>query len=205
MIAAGNLSQEDTKQSAQIIKTETDRITTIIRQLLDFARRSTPNRAAVDLCQLVTETTDLLAPLAEKRNVTIRNLAAQRTFPASVDAGQVQQVLTNLIVNAGEAMPDGGEVEIDVRREIVRRPDGEQPTEGPYLVLSVKDQGMGISEEDRDQLFEPFFTTKDVGEGTGLGLSIAYGIVQEHGGWIDVQSQRGKGSCFTVYLPAEVE
>jgi signal transduction histidine kinase len=203
MIASGKLSDDETKKSADIIKQESDRITSIIRQLLDFARRSSPKRTSVDLSALVDETVEFLEPLAEKRGVSIERTGSQESFVCNVDAAQIRQVLTNLMVNGAQAMPDGGRVEVSIRRQQVRPPEDESAAERPYLAVSIQDQGSGIAEEDMEQLFEPFFTTKDIGEGTGLGLSIAYGIIQEHGGWIDVQSELGQGSCFTVYLPTD--
>ena len=177
-------------------------MTKIIRQLLDFARASTPHKAAVDLRQVVGQTVDLLRPLAEKRNVELRLAAGGEPAVAEIDAGQIQQVLTNLIVNAVEAMPGGGKADIAVRSQAACPPDGGDARPSSYYAVEVRDEGVGIAEEHVWRLFEPFFTTKDVGEGTGLGLSIAYGIVQEHGGWIDVTSRPGAGSCFVVFLPA---
>lgn len=92
-------------------------------------------------------------------------------------------------------------MEVLIRRTHARPPEDCEALEGDYLCVSVRDDGIGISEDNMRHLFDPIFTTKDVGEGTGLGLSIAYGIVSEHGGWIDVVSEPGKGSCFSVYLP----
>ncbi|MGB6042956.1 MAG: HAMP domain-containing sensor histidine kinase [Pirellulales bacterium] len=205
MIASGNLSEEEMKKSAEIIKNESNRIAIIIRQLLDFARRNTPKRTSIDMRQLVDQTVDLLAPLAEKKGVNIQCIADSQPFRCQVDTGQMQQVITNLLINAVQAMPNDGGVDVDIRRAHVDPPETEEAAAGEFLVLTVRDNGLGIAEEDLEQLFEPFFTTKEVGEGTGLGLSIAYGIVQEHGGWIDVQSEIDKGSCFTVYLPLEID
>ena len=112
---------------------------------------------------------------------------------AEIDAGQIQQVLTNLIVNAVEAMPGGGKADIAVRSQAACPPDGGDARPSSYYAVEVRDEGVGIAEEHVWRLFEPFFTTKEVGEGTGLGLSIAYGIVQEHGGWIDVDQPAGSG------------
>jgi signal transduction histidine kinase len=201
LIASGRLSPEDVHKSAVTIKSEADRITTIIRQLLDFARRNTPQRKTIDVNEVVRQTLELLKPIAEKRHYTFEVINQPLTLMLHVDAGQMQQVLTNLIVNAGEAMPHGGAVEIAMSRQPVTPPHGSGCAVGEYARLDVTDHGEGISPEIIDQIFEPFFTTKQVGEGTGLGLSIAYGIVQEHGGWIDVRSELGKGSCFSVYVP----
>ena len=101
-------------------------------------------------------------------------------------------------------MPDGGRIEIGFRRQTARSPEDPGAVEQNYLCVYVRDEGAGISPDNLQHIFEPFFTTKDVGMGTGLGLSISYGIVQEHGGWIGVESERGKGSTFSVYLPQEV-
>ena len=124
---------------------------------------------------------------------------------AEIDAGQIQQVLDEPAVNAIQAMPDGGQVQIRHRAAASgRSPAGATAAERPVGLLRHRGPrpGRRHSEEHMQQLFEPFFTTKEVGAGTGLGLSIAYGIVQEHGGWIDVTSRVGEGSCFTVFLPA---
>jgi signal transduction histidine kinase len=124
---------------------------------------------------------------------------------ACVDSGQIQQVLTNLIVNAIQATPSGGRVTVAVTKEHGQSPLGAPSYSGDCFCLSVADTGHGIAEDVRERLFEPFVTTKDVGQGTGLGLSIAYGIVQEHGGWVDVKSEVGRGSLFRVYLPERRE
>jgi two-component system NtrC family sensor kinase len=203
LIASGRLSDEDVRKSAVTIKSEADRIATIIRQLLDFARRNTPQRKAVDLTEVTRQTLALLTPIVEKRHCTLDVVRQPPSLTLQVDSGQIQQVLTNLIVNASEAMPGGGAVEIAITREQAAPPQGSECVRGEYARVDVIDYGEGISPEFIDQVFEPFFTTKQVGEGTGLGLSIAYGIVREHGGWIDVRSELGKGSCFSVYLPME--
>ena len=204
LIASGRLSQEEVHKSAVTIKSEADRITAIIRQLLDFARRNTPQRKSINLNEAVRQTLELLKPIAEKRHCNLAIVSQPSSLMLNVDAGQLQQVLMNLIVNAGEAMPNGGSVEIAINQQSVTPPQGTGCAAGKYARVDVTDHGEGISPEIIDQIFEPFFTTKQVGEGTGLGLSIAYGIVQEHGGWIDVRSELGTGSCFSVYLPIEV-
>ena len=203
LIASDKLNDEQRKESALTIKGEADRMAATIRQLLDFARRNPPRKASVDLRQVAEQTVELLAPLAEKRNVEIRLSSGEEPINAMVDVGQVQQVLTNLIVNAMHASSENGEVEVAVERRQATPPEEHGGAAGEYDCIRVTDHGQGIKPEDMDQLFEPFFTTKDVGEGTGLGLSIAYGIVREHGGWIDVESTLGKGSRFSVYLPRE--
>jgi signal transduction histidine kinase len=200
LIAGGELSDDDVRGSAATIKAEADKITAIIRQLLDFARPSTPQRASIDLRHVVRQTVDLLSSLAEKQHVQILVRGCDEPRVAEVDASQIQQVLTNILVNAIHAMPDGGDVTVTLRCENGTPPGGVQGEACDFVSIAMQDEGTGIAPEQMEQIFEPFFTTKDVGEGTGLGLSIAYGIVQEHGGWIDVVSDPGRGSRFTVYL-----
>jgi two-component system NtrC family sensor kinase len=203
LIASGKLNDEEVRKSAHTIKDEADRITGIIRQLLDFARRGTPQRAVVDLRDITRQTVDLLGPMAEKRQVTISTDLGESPLRARVDVGQIQQVLTNLTVNAMQAMPEGGEIKVTLGTANAVSPNDSAAGPQTCFRLSVQDGGQGITEGDLPHLFEPFFTTKDVGEGTGLGLSVSYGIAQDHDGWIDVNSVPGQGSCFTVYLPQE--
>jgi two-component system NtrC family sensor kinase len=118
-----------------------------------------------------------------------------------VDAGQIEQVLANLVTNAVDATPDGGAVIVHLAEEEATPPAGLDAKSGLYLRLDVRDEGTGIRKEDLARVFEPFFTTKEVGQGTGLGLSVAHGIVDDHGGWIAVRSEPNHGSCFSVYLP----
>jgi two-component system NtrC family sensor kinase len=106
---------------------------------------------------------------------------------------ELQQVFLNLVLNAAQAIPERGTIRIET-----------EPHDGA-VVVHVVDDGSGIAPEHLDRIFDPFFTTKAVGEGTGLGLAVAHGIVQEHGGWIDVRSEPGRGSCFRIWLPREVE
>jgi signal transduction histidine kinase len=203
LISSGRLPDDEVHRSAVIIKSEADRIATIIRQLLDFARRNTPHRKPTDLVQLTRQTIQLLTPIAEKRQSHIDLQAPAHPLSLDLDSAQIQQVLTNLMVNAVESMPRGGPVQVTIDELAAAPPDQTPPRPTPCVRLAVCDKGQGIAPEIQEQIFEPFFTTKDVGEGTGLGLSIAYGIVQEHGGWIEVESQPGQGSCFSVYLPRE--
>jgi two-component system, NtrC family, sensor kinase len=201
LITSGKLTPEEIGLSATAIKTEADKMTKIIRQLLDFARVGTPRKVAVDLRQIVSQTVDLLRTIAEKQKVRLDFTPGNDPAVANVDTGQIQQVLMNLVVNAVQAMPQGGEVDIVIRRQSTAQPKTGGNGKSDYYGIEIRDEGVGIPDENMPHLFEPFFTTKEVGDGTGLGLSIAYGIVQEHGGWIDVASRPGEGSCFTVFLP----
>jgi len=202
MIASGEVEGEASQASARIVVQQSETITRIIRQLLDFARRTTPSATQESLNALASSTLTMLGPLAEKSHC---HLAFVDGAPVSVwlDRGQVQQALTNLVMNAVQAMPSGGEVKVSVGTEKLTPPADVGGTSARFATLSVKDEGEGIAPELLPRIFEPFFTTKDVGEGTGLGLSVAWGIVRDHHGWIGVDSEPGKGSRFTIYLPLE--
>jgi CheY-like chemotaxis protein len=121
-----------------------------------------------------------------------------------MDQTQVERVIVNLVVNARDALPDGGTIAVEAANRTLKEPEvnrsnGEQP--GEYVVLAVRDTGLGMSQEVKDHLFEPFFTTKEVGRGTGLGLATVHGVVTQAGGWIRVRSTQGQGTVFEVYLP----
>lgn len=201
LIASGRLDADQTRESALAIKSEADRMTNIIRQLLDFARRGTSQRSSIDFRHVADQCAELLRSMATKQNVQLV-VNGEGPLMANVDPAQMQQVLTNLVVNSIQAMPAGGTVSIELEHKSTQPPGAPNASTEPYCCLSVSDEGVGISAEDRQHLFEPFFTTKDVGEGTGLGLSVSYGIVQDHDGWIVVQSVPGRGSRFTVFLPS---
>ncbi len=203
LIASGKLSADQVSESAQTIKGESDRMAVIIRQLLDFARHRTPNRIRVNLYEVAHQTKDLMSPLAHKGNVTLQLEDCSKEVMAYVDVGQIQQVLTNLIVNAVQAMPLGGTITMRVGRRPAKPPEAQDSSAVQYDFIDVQDEGEGISDEAIDHIFEPFFTTKQIGEGTGLGLSLSYGIIKEHGGWISATSHLGKGSCLSIYLPPE--
>ncbi len=205
MLAVEELPLPEVIENAHIIREQADRMTSIIRQLLDFARRGTPQKALFALGDLVQRVMRILKPIAEKHNVTITCSPAQCDTTLAADSGHVEQVLTNLLVNAIQAMPTGGPVEVSITRERVQPPADHGGPSGDYLCLTVMDRGEGISPENIDRIFTPFFSTKEAGKGTGLGLSIAYSIVRSHGGWIAVQSDVGTGSRFSVYLPAEAQ
>ncbi|WNG20830.1 ATP-binding protein [Cystobacter fuscus] len=200
MIASGEAEGEEVPEYARIISQQVQHMTGIIRQLLDFARRRTPQRAPEDLTQLVERTLALLRPLAARRHVTLDQEAAGPLM-LELDAGQIQQALTNLIVNGMQAMKQGGVLRVRLGRERALPPKDLGGPEAEWVRLDVRDEGEGIAPEVLPHVFEPFFTTKDVGEGTGLGLSVSYGLIRDHGGWISVSSEPGRGSCFSIFLP----
>jgi CheY-like chemotaxis protein len=139
-----------------------------------------------------------------KKEISVYEEYEDGIWPVEVDQGQLQQVLLNLFVNAGQAMPGGGDLTLGTKKVILgaqaAKPFGLPP--GRYVRTSVSDTGAGIDEGTRQRIFEPFFTTKEFGCGTGLGLASAYGIIQNHQGTIDVYSQVGEGTTFLIYLPA---
>jgi signal transduction histidine kinase len=202
MIADGDTTEEETVAYARIIVEAVDKMTRIIRSLLEFARRKGPQKAPQALEPAIARTLELLGPLGAKKGVALE-LRASKVRPVEVDLNQFEQVVTNLVVNAIQSMSRAGTVCVSLTEERVKPPADIGGGEGPHVRVAVTDEGAGITEEHVAHVFEPFFTTKDVGEGTGLGLSVAYGIVREHGGWIEVRSEPGKGATFAVFLPLE--
>ena len=197
---------QDTAEALKELEVETKRAANLTRQLLMFSRRSVIQSRIVDLNELVQNLLKMLRRLLGE-NITI-TFDSQTQLPAvEVDIGMIEQVLMNLAVNARDAMPRGGKLTISTgslelgeaaaKLHSERRP-------GAFVTLTVADTGVGMNESTLKRIFEPFFTTKDVGKGTGLGLPTAHGIIKQHHGWIEVQSQPDHGSTFTVYLPVKV-
>jgi two-component system, NtrC family, sensor kinase len=202
MLVGGEVQGEEARSSARVISEQAASMTRIIRQLLDFARRRAPERVEHDAGALVTRTLELLRPLAQKKGVSLE-VECPPGLVLEVDAAQLQQVLTNLVMNGVQAMRGPGRVCVRVSPERRSSPETPDAPAQPWVRLSVEDEGPGIPPEVLPHIFEPFFTTKDVGEGTGLGLSVSYGLVQDHGGFIVVESPAGgpSGTVFHVYLP----
>lgn len=205
MICDGTVSNSSDaiQRNAGTIKSQADRMTTIIQHLLDFARQRPPERVRSDGVDVVRQAVELVSCLGYEATVHLEVEGDAGAHVAEMDPVQIQQVMTNLIENALQAMPAGGDARVRVASAMAEPPEGFDAPPGRFLQFTVEDQGAGIAEEHLTRVFDPFFTTKDVGEGTGLGLSITYGIVREHGGWIDVWSRLNEGSRFTVYLPQE--
>jgi len=180
-----------------------ERAATLVRQLLLFSRRQPMRFEPLDLSALVDGMTKMLVRLLGEP-VTLTAICAPDLPAVNGDAGSLEQVLMNLVVNARDAMPSGGRITVRVERARFTDQDGAFPgvKPGDYLCLVVEDEGVGMDEATLERIFEPFFTTKPPERGTGLGLAVVYGIVEEHGGWIKVYSEPGLGSTFRVYLPA---
>ena len=186
------------------IRTATERAVGLTRQLLSIGRKPSPVSAAMDVNLLVGNMGKMLERMVGE-NIRIRYDLAQAGTYVHGDAEQVEQIVLNLVVNAGDAMSGGGEVGVSTcLREVSA---GEAAARGipwragKFVCLSVRDTGTGIPAEVLPHLYEPFFTTKGKGKGTGLGLSTVYGIVKQHGGWMDLETAKGRGTTFTAYLP----
>jgi signal transduction histidine kinase len=187
---------------ADAIRRAADRGAGLTRQLLAFSRPHQAAATVVDLVEIVGRMEPILRRLVLDK-IAIRVTAARPSIPVRADETSLNQVVLNLVVNARDAMPDGGTASIDTKvialTETLALSLGVAP--GEYAGISVTDTGRGITPEVQRHLFEPFFTTKPPDQGTGLGLSIVYGIVKGLGGAVDVVSEPGRGSTFTIYLP----
>jgi signal transduction histidine kinase len=201
MIAAGEANAAEVATSGRVILEQAGHMTGLIRQLLNFARRQGPRFGAISLRAVATATIDMLRPFAVKRRVEI-TVVAPHDDPLliSADQSQIQQAITNVVMNGLESMSAGGRLAVTLDTCRGRRPNDHEAVDDDYARIIVEDQGEGIAAENVPRIFEPFFTTKGIGEGTGLGLSVAYGIVEEHRGWIDVDSAPGRGSRFTIWI-----
>ena len=174
----------------------------LTRQLLGFARRGKYEVRRLDVGRLLAEGSRMFG--RTRKDIRIRLDCADDLWSVHADQGQLEQVLLNLYVNAGQAMPDGGRITIQAHNRQVDAQEAEalQIEAGPYVKISVRDTGVGMDEALQQKIFDPFFTTRAVGRGAGLGLASAYGIVRNHGGTLAVDSRSGEGAAFTIYLPA---
>jgi len=180
------------------IRKATDRAAMLTRQLLAFSRKQVLMPELLNLNGVVLELESMLRPLIGE-DVELTTQLDPALGPIEADPGQLHQVVMNLVVNARDAMPDGGAITIaTANSEVGENDDAIEP--GRYVTLTVRDNGEGIDEPTLRQIFEPFFTTKDAGKGTGLGLATVYGIVKQSGGYVAVDSELGVGSAFTIYL-----
>src|ERR1043166_2507284 len=192
------------RESVRQISLAAERAANLTRQLLMFIRKQTMQPRLLDLNEVIANIFKMLRALAGDQVTLRRNLAASLP-PIHADPGMLEQVLVNLAVNARDAMPKGGLLQIETfHAEIDAAYVQQQPEARPglFVGVSVSDSGHGMDARTLERIFEPFFTTKEAGKGTGLGLALVYGIVKQHQGWLEVQSQPGKGSPFKVFLPA---
>jgi PAS domain S-box-containing protein len=188
---------------AEAIQQASDRATTLTRQLLAFSRKQLLELKVIDVNAIVTDMERLLRPLIGE-DIQLTTSLAPNVGCTRADAGQLEQVIMNLVVNAKDAMPGGGEICIRTASVILDdsyRPENTFIKNGPYVMISVSDTGQGMDRETQVRIFEPFFTTKEKGKGTGLGLSTVYGIIKQSGGYVFVQSELGRGTIFTIYFP----
>ena len=174
----------------------------LTRQLLGYARKGKYEVRPINLNQIVKESSETFG--RTRKEILIYRELAEDLSSVMADAAQIQQVLMNLFINAADAMPGGGDLFLKTMN-VTHEDIGDKPYKpksGDYILLKVKDTGTGMDQKIMDRIFEPFFTTKDLGRGSGLGLASVYGIIKGHGGYIDVESKKGQGVTFNIYLPA---
>lgn len=198
LIAEDPQADEAARASAKVIIGQSEQVTRLVKQLLVFARPREAERQPVALDALARTVAEVVRPLASRKPVEL-DVSALVAAPSTGDPVLLQQAITNLVVNALHACGRDGHVCLETGR--LQRPRPGTEAEARWVWLSVADDGVGIAEELQASIFEPFFTTRPAGEGTGLGLPIVTSIVEEHGGFLTLESTRGRGSTFTLYLP----
>lgn len=192
------------------IKQNANRAANLVRQLLAFSRQQSLQPKVLNLTDILAEITHLLRRLIGK-GIELKVQHGRNLGLVKADQGQLEQVIINLAINARDAMGAGGRLEIRTRNQQLEEPlrrGGDRVPPGRYVLVEIEDSGQGIAPENLERVFEPFFSTKDVGEGTGLGLSTAYGIIKQTGGFVFIDSQVGRGTTVSLYLPqheAEVQ
>jgi signal transduction histidine kinase/ActR/RegA family two-component response regulator len=194
---------EDSVKSLTHITSGVERTAKLIRQMLAFSRKQVMQREVKDLNTVATNVADMLGPMLGE-SISIRRVLAGKPLNVLADTAMIEQGIVNLAVNARDAMPKGGQLTISTSEIVVTEADLPAKAErraGQFARISVADTGCGMDSTVIDHLFEPFFTTKDVGKGVGLGLATVYGMVKQHQGWMEVESQPGKGACFHIILP----
>ena len=209
IIGYGSLLQADIGEDSHLISrlehilTSAGKAAKLTRQLLAFSRKQIMSPKPVNLNDIIRDMEKLLTRLVSE-DIEIKIMLSEKDLTIMADSGQIEQVIMNLATNARDAMPHGGQLTITT--ETFRMESGFIKEKGfgkrgRYACISVADTGEGLDERTKERIFEPFFTTKDVGKGTGLGLAVVYGIVSQHNGYIDVQSELGRGTTFKIYLP----
>ena len=189
MLADGDLPEDSRREYVEQMQRSVMRISGIIRELLDFARPTEDPLGEGDAALAVRSAVKLCDPQKRFRELEMSCLGSEGELPVVLSTGRLEQVMLNLLFNAADASQPGQQIEVSVNR-------GET-----QVTICVADQGHGIGEEELRRIFDPFFTTKDPGQGTGLGLAVCYGIIQTCGGTMDVSSQVGVGTTFTVVIP----
>ncbi len=193
-------------QDIMQIKQNANRAASLVRHLLAFSRKQTLRPQVLDLGEVLSDLTMLLRRLIGEK-VTLKVVHGRDLWPVKVDISQFEQVIVNLAVNARDAMPGGGRLELrtgNVTAKECERFHAKGMPAADYVLVEVSDTGTGIPAKIVDKIFEPFFSTKDVGKGTGLGLSTVYGIIKQTGGFVYVDSAEGKGATFRIFLPRHV-
>jgi signal transduction histidine kinase len=192
------LEDKEIQKNLDIIIHQTERITKIIQQLLGFVRKKKPERKPLKINTLLEATLDLLDHQIQKQCIRVEKAMGENLPPVIGDPDQLQQAFLNLLLNAIQAMPEGGTLRLSALSKKISK-GGLEEAQRQYMEVWVGDTGLGMERDAIQNIFNPFFTTKDTG--TGLGLMVTQGIIQDHEGWIDVVSEVRKGSVFKVYLP----
>ena len=184
------IDEVETKEILDDIMAQTERASKIVRNLLDFSRAQSSETQDMYIDFVIHKTTDLIANELQIHKISLKKDIADMLPQVNGDLHKLQQVFLNLIINAEQAIGDFGSIIVKVR-----------VTDNGFIRTDIIDNGPGITQENLEQVFDPFFTTKEAGKGTGLGLSIVYGIIKKHNGYIEVSSELGEGTTFSVYLP----
>lgn len=188
---------DEVRADLEIVKTQTERVRKIVKSLLDFSRQTVIQTESTEINQLIKDSVGLMKNQALIKDVTLSFHGADSLPTLTLDQNQLQSVLINMIINALDATPAGGHIDIQTMKVDA---NGQRGVE-----ISIADTGSGISPDHMNQIFDPFFTTKEVGKGTGLGLAVTAGIIERHGGTIKVWSQTHKGTTFTIWLPCRLD
>ncbi len=200
----GLARQEQRYSDLKEVLKAAERAATLTRQLLGFSRRSMIQPSNVDVNGMVADLVKMMHPLLGA-HIELKTIFGSNAGTVYADPGELHQVLVNLCINARDAMPSGGSLVLETEGVTLNtscQENGFHLQAGRYVMFRITDTGCGMAPEVREHIFEPFFTTKGAGEGTGLGLAMVYGIVQQHGGNIRVESEPGRGTTFELYIPA---
>ncbi len=204
LIIESDKPSNDVVSKLRVVESSARKGTAMISKLLSFARKGSIEAVPFMVNPVIEGTLEMLSRLIPK-DIAIKRQLNNKIPAAKGDVNQIEQVLMNLIINARDAMPEGGEISISTDAVELGAGDldiGIDVRKGRYVRMTLNDTGKGIPREHLDRIFEPFFTTKEAGKGTGLGLAMVYGIIKEHGGYITVDSRAGRGTAFDIYLPA---